>query len=171
MGDSIAYLCRDVSMGRGQNSNRAWRIGRDSNPRAASAATSLAKKRNRPDSATYPVSGQREIVYHGLTGVLSMRTGQNDHCARTCHGQVDDILLAASTYWKVVRIGKEPVPKTGVALRLGRSNRPPSANRVRSGGHGATALPGDAEAAAREGEWKCCQCGRLWTVAELLSLW
>ncbi len=32
----------------------AWRIGRDSNPRAVSAATSLAKKRNRPDSATYP---------------------------------------------------------------------------------------------------------------------
>ena len=134
MGDSIAYLCRDVSMGRGQNSNRAWRIGRDSNLRAASAATSLAKKRNRPDSATYPVSGQREIVYHGLTGVLSMRTGQNDHCARTCHGQVDDILLAASTYWKVVRIGKEPVPKTGVALRLGRSNRLPSANLVRCAG-------------------------------------
>ena len=48
-----------------------------------------------------------------------MRTGQNDHCARTSHGQVDDILFAASTYWKVVRIGKELVPKTGVALRLG----------------------------------------------------
>ena len=71
------------------------------------------------------------IACFGL--VVSMDRGQNDHCARTWRGRGGDILSAASTYRKVVRIGKEPALKAGVALRLGRSNRPPSANRAFAG--------------------------------------
>ncbi len=124
--DSITYLRLD----RGQTSRRGMADRAGFEPASGFSRHFFSKEAQSTRLCHLSSAGQRETVYHGWAGSSSIRTGQNDHCARTRRGRGGDILSAASTYWKVVRIGKEPVPKTGVALRLGRSNRPPSANRV-----------------------------------------
>ena len=134
MADSIAHLGLVVSMDRGQTSSRGMADRAGFEPASGFSRYFFSKEAQSTRLCHLSCAGQRETVYHGLAGSSSMRTGQNDHCARTRCGRGGDILSAASTYWKVVRIGKEPVPKTGVALRLGRSNRPPSANYVRCAG-------------------------------------
>ena len=130
MADSISCFGLVVSMGRGQFSGLGMADRAGFEPASGFSRHFFSKEAQSTRLCHLSSVGQRETVYHGLAYYLSMRTGQNDHCARTRRSRDGDILSAASTYWKVVRIGKEPVPKTGVALRLGRSNRPPSANRT-----------------------------------------
>ena len=130
LADSIAYSGPVVSMGRGQTYDLGMADRAGFEPASGFSRHFFSKEAQSTRLCHLSSVGQHETVYHGLADSVSMRTGRNDHCARTWRGRGGDILSAANTHWKVVRIGKEPVPKTGVALRLGRSNRPPSVNRT-----------------------------------------